>query len=82
MKTKKQISLNNSIRQLNTMQEEYMSNKSLDLDSRINVVKYLEQVKNNITGFVVIFCNRHINHWKPISTYTVFPYNILSHISI
>lgn len=48
MKTKKQISLNNSIRQLNTMQEEYMANKSLDLDSRINVVKYLEEVKNNI----------------------------------
>ena len=48
MKTKKQISLNNSIRQLSTMQEEYMSNKSLDLDSRINVVKYLEEVKSNI----------------------------------
>ena len=31
------------------MQEEFMSNKSLDLDSRINVVKYLEEVKNNIT---------------------------------
>lgn len=45
MKTKKQISLNNSIRQLNTMQEEYMANKSLDLDSRINTVKYLEDVK-------------------------------------
>ena len=52
MKTKKQISLNNSIRQLNTMQEEYMSNKSLDLDSRINVVKYLEQVKNNISNIL------------------------------
>ena len=26
-----------------------MSNKNLDLDSRINVVKYLEEVKNNIT---------------------------------
>lgn len=45
MKTKKQISLNNSIRQLSTMQEEYMSNKSLDLDSRINTVRYLEDVK-------------------------------------
>lgn len=52
MKTKKQISLNNSIRQLNTMQEEYMANKSLDLDSRINVVKYLEQVKNNISNIL------------------------------
>lgn len=45
MKTKKQISLNNSIRQLSTMQKEYMSNKSLDLDSRINTVRYLEDVK-------------------------------------
>ena len=45
MKTKKQISLNNSIRQLSTMREEYMSNKSLDLDSRINTVRYLEDVK-------------------------------------
>ncbi len=52
MKTKKQISLNNSIRQLNTMQEEYMANKSLDLDSRINVVKYLEQVKSNISNIL------------------------------
>ena len=52
MKTKKQISLNNSIKQLNTMQEEYMANKSLDLDSRINVVKYLEQVKNNISNIL------------------------------
>ena len=52
MKTKKQISLNNSIRQINTMKEEYMSNKSLDLDSRINVVKYLEQVKNNISNIL------------------------------
>ena len=52
MKTKKQISLNNSIRQLNTMQEEFMSNKSLDLDSRINVVKYLEQVKSNISNIL------------------------------
>ena len=52
MKTKKQISLINSIRQLSTMQEEYMANKSLDLDSRINVVKYLEQVKNNISNIL------------------------------
>lgn len=48
MKTKKQITLNNTIKQLSIMQEEYMANKSLDLDSRINVVKYLEQVKSNI----------------------------------
>lgn len=52
MKTKKQISLNNSIRQLNTMQEEYMANKSLDLDSRINVVKYLEQVKATLVNIL------------------------------
>lgn len=52
MKTKKEIAANNSIRQLNTMQEEYMSNKSLDLDSRINVVKYLEQVKSNISNIL------------------------------
>lgn len=45
MKTKREVALNNSIRQLCTMQEEYMSNKSLDLDSRINTVKYLEDVK-------------------------------------
>ena len=45
MKTKREVPLNNSIRQLCTMQEEYMSNKSLDLDSRINTVKYLEDVK-------------------------------------
>ena len=49
MKTKREVALNNSIRQLCAMQEEYMANKSLDLDSRINVVKYLEEVKNNIT---------------------------------
>lgn len=48
MKTKRELAISNSIRQLSTMQEEYMSNKSLDLDSRINVVKYLEEVKNNI----------------------------------
>ena len=52
MKTKKQITLNNSIRQLSTIQKEYMSNKSLDLDSRINVVKYLEQVKSNISNIL------------------------------
>lgn len=34
------------------MQEEYMANKSLDLDSRINVVKYLEQVKSNISNIL------------------------------
>ncbi len=45
MKTKREVALNNSIRQLCTMQEEHMSNKSLDLDSRINTVKYLEDVK-------------------------------------
>lgn len=49
MKTKRELAISNSIRQLHTMQEEFMSNKSLDLDSRINVVKYLEEVKNNIT---------------------------------
>lgn len=48
MKTKREVALNNSIRQLCAMQEEYMANKSLDLDSRINVVKYLEEVKSNI----------------------------------
>lgn len=49
MKTKRELAISNSIRQLHIMQEEFMSNKSLDLDSRINVVKYLEEVKNNIT---------------------------------
>lgn len=49
MKTKREVAISNSIRQLHIMQEEFMSNKSLDLDSRINVVKYLEEVKNNIT---------------------------------
>lgn len=49
MKTKKELAISNSIRQLHIMQEEFMSNKNLDLDSRINVVKYLEEVKNNIT---------------------------------
>ena len=44
----KKVALNNNIRQLCAMQEEYMANKSLDLDSRINVVKYLEEVKSNI----------------------------------
>lgn len=48
MKTKREVALNNNIRQLCAMQEEYMANKSLDLDSRINVVKYLEEVKSNI----------------------------------
>ena len=48
MKTKRELAISNSIRQLHIMQEEFMSNKSLDLDSRINVVKYLEEVKNNI----------------------------------
>ena len=45
MKTKREIALNNSIRQLCVMQEEYMANKNLDLDSRINTVRYLEDVK-------------------------------------
>lgn len=49
MKTKKELEISSSIRQLHIMQEEFMSNKNLDLDSRINVVKYLEEVKNNIT---------------------------------
>lgn len=48
MKTRREVAISNSIRQLSIMQEEYMSNKSLDLDSRINVVKYLEEVKSNI----------------------------------
>lgn len=52
MKTKREVALNNSIRQLSTMQEEYMSNKILELDIRINVVKYLEQVKNNISNIL------------------------------
>lgn len=45
MKTKREIAMNNSIRQLCVMQEEYMANKNLDLDSRINTVRYLEDVK-------------------------------------
>lgn len=45
MKTKREIAMNNSIRQLCVMQEEYMANKNLDLDSRINTVRYLEEVK-------------------------------------
>lgn len=45
MKTKREISMNNSIRQICVMQEEYMANKNLDLDSRINTVRYLEDVK-------------------------------------
>lgn len=45
MKTKREIAMNNSIRQICVMQEEYMANKNLDLDSRINTVKYLEEVK-------------------------------------
>ncbi len=49
MKTKRELAISNSIRQIHNMQEEFMSNKNLDLDSRINVVKYLEEVKNNIT---------------------------------
>ena len=34
------------------MQEEFMANKNLDLDSRINVVKYLEEVKSNISNIL------------------------------
>ena len=49
MKTKKELAISSSIRQSHIMQKEFMSNKNLDLDSRINVVKYLEEVKNNIT---------------------------------
>lgn len=45
MKTKREIAMNNSIRQICVMQEEYMANKNLDLDSRINTVRYLEDVK-------------------------------------
>ena len=45
MRTKKQIIINNNIQQLSIMQEEFMSNKSLDIDSRINVVRYLKDVK-------------------------------------
>ena len=45
MKTKREIAMNNSIRQLCVMQEEYKANKNLDLDSRINTVRYLEDVK-------------------------------------
>lgn len=29
-----------------------MANKSLDLDNRLNVVKYLEEVKNNINNIL------------------------------
>ena len=45
MKTKREIAMNNSIRQLCVMQEEYTANIILDLDSRINTVSYLEDVK-------------------------------------
>ena len=44
MKTKRELAISNSIRQLHIMQEEFMSNKSLDLDSRINVVKLLMSI--------------------------------------
>lgn len=45
MKTKKELAISSSIRQSHIMQEEFMSNKNLDLDSRINTVRYLEDVK-------------------------------------
>lgn len=57
MKTKRELSIRDSLRKITSIQEDFISNKSFKLEERLNIVKYLEDVKTNICEVVSISNN-------------------------